>query len=77
MRYSVQFQSTTCEWVLFDTVALYMLPGRFKSEEDAYVEAAKLTEADRLRVLGSKPVNYACDRGLSSEYPESSRVLLC
>ena len=77
MRYSVQFQSTTGEWVLFDTVAFYMLPGRFSSEEEARGEAIRLTEADRKRVLASKPVDYACDRGLSLEYPESSRVLLC
>ena len=77
MRYSVQFQSTTDEWVLFDTVGFYMLPGRFRSQEEANLESVRLDEADRQRVLASKPVDYACDRGLSLEYPESSRVLLC
>lgn len=77
MRYSVQFQSTTDEWVIFDTVAFYMLPIRYRSEEEASKEAKKLTEEDRKRMLASKPKDYGCGDGISLEYPESSRTLFC
>ena len=77
MRYSVEFQTTSGEWVLFDTVAFYMLPNRFKTEEEAHAESLELDEKDRRRVLGSKPEDYGCDEGISLDYPESARTLFC
>ena len=47
MRYSVTFQNTTEEWVLFDTVDCYLLPGRYRSEEEAFLAASRLAETDR------------------------------
>ena len=47
MRYSVHFQNTTGEWVLFDNVYFYMIPARFKSEREAFSEAFNLMGSDR------------------------------
>ena len=49
MRYTVHFQNTTKEWVLFDNVFFYMLSERFNSEKDAQLEASFLADADRRR----------------------------
>lgn len=60
MRYSVHFQATTKEWVLFDNVFFCMLSKRFDSEKDADLEASFLTDADRqrgLRIKSSKGLN--------------------
>ena len=77
MRYSVQFQSTTEVWVIFDTVAFYMLAARFGTEIEANREALRMAEADRKRVLGSKTPDYRCGKGIAPEYPESYRTLFC
>jgi len=53
MRYSVAFQNTTEEWVLFDTVDCYLLPGRYRSEEEAFLAASRLAETDRQISTGS------------------------
>ena len=47
MRYSVHFQNTTEEWVLFDNVYFCMIPARFKSEREAFSEAFNLMGSDR------------------------------
>ena len=60
MRYSIEFQNTTGEWVLFDTVDFCMLPNRYRTEEEARRNAANLAETDKKRVLGSRPKYYAC-----------------
>ena len=49
MRYSVHFQNTTEEWVLFDNVYFCMIPARFKSEREAFSEAFDLIGSDRQR----------------------------
>ena len=49
MRYSVHFQNTTEEWVLFDNVYFCMIPARFKSEREAFSEAFDLIGSDRSR----------------------------
>ena len=49
MRYSVHFQNTTEEWVLFDNVYFCMIPARFKSEREAFSEAFNLISSDRQR----------------------------
>ena len=46
MRYSVHFQNTTEEWVLFDNVYFCMIPARFKSEREAFSEAINLMSSD-------------------------------
>ncbi len=53
MRYSVTFQNTTEEWVLFDTVDCYLLPGCYRSEEEAFLAASRLAEMDRQISTGS------------------------
>jgi len=52
VRYSVHFQNTTEEWVLFDNVYFCMIPARFKSEREAFSEAFNLTGFDRQRCFG-------------------------
>ena len=52
MRYSVHFQNTTEEWVLFDNVYFCMIPARFKSEREAFSEAFNLMGSDRQRRCG-------------------------
>ncbi len=52
MRYSVQYQNTSDDWVIFDTVECYMMPGRFRSEEQALLAALNMTEQSRQRVNG-------------------------
>ncbi len=52
MRYSVQYQNTTDEWIIFDTVECYMIPGRFRSEEQALLAALNMTEQTRQRDNG-------------------------
>ena len=52
MRYSVHFQNTTGEWVLFDNVYFCMIPARFKSEREAFSEAFYLMGSDRQRHFG-------------------------
>ena len=49
MRYSVHFQNTTEEWVLFDNVYFCMNPARFNSEREAFSEAINLMGSDRQR----------------------------
>ena len=49
MRYSVHFQNTTEEWVLFDNVYFCMIPARFKSEREAFSEAINLMGSDTRR----------------------------
>ena len=51
MRYSVHFQYTTKEWVLFDNALFCMLSERFISEREAELEASFLADADRRRAL--------------------------
>ena len=51
MRYSVHFQNTTEEWVLFDNVYFSMIPARFKSEREAFSEAFTLMGSDKQLVL--------------------------
>ena len=52
MRYSVHFQNTTEEWVLFDNVYFCMIPVRFKSESEAFSEAFNLMGSDKQRRFG-------------------------
>lgn len=49
MRYSVQYQETTDEWVIFDT-QIFTMVSRCRTEEEAMLEALSLDERDR--VLG-------------------------
>jgi len=51
VRYSVHFQRTTEEWVLFDNVFFCMLPERFESKKDAQLEVSFLTSAERRKAL--------------------------
>jgi hypothetical protein len=52
MRYSVQYQNTSDDWVIFDKVECYMMPGRFRSEEQALLAALNMTEQGRKRGNG-------------------------
>ncbi|GEM_PF-6973267 len=52
MRYSVHFQNTTEEWVLFDNVYFCMIPTRFRSEREAFSEALNLMGSHRQRRFG-------------------------
>ena len=67
MRYAIEFQNTTGEWVLFDTVDFCMLPNRYKTEEEAYLKASNHAEFDKKRVLGSRPKYYTCHCDISME----------
>ena len=55
MRYSVHFQNTTEEWVLFDNVYFCMIPARFKSEKDALSEAFNLMGSNSQRHFKKSP----------------------
>ena len=62
MRYSVHFQNTTGEWVLFDNVYFYMIPARFKSEREAFSEAFNLMGSDRQRRFEENSKIELCSR---------------
>ena len=53
MRYSVTFQSTTEDWIIFDTVDCCMLPGRYRSEEEAFLGVSRFAETDRQKSVNS------------------------
>ncbi len=48
MRYSVQYQDTTGEWVIFDT-QIFTMVGICRTEEEAMLEALRLDERDRVQ----------------------------
>jgi hypothetical protein len=48
MRYTVQFQQTTGQWVIFDTQTFTML-GTYRSEEAALIGALAIEEKSRQR----------------------------
>ncbi len=48
MRYTVQFQQTTGQWVIFDTHTFTML-GCYRSEEAALIAALAIEENSRQR----------------------------
>ena len=52
MRYSVHFQNTTEEGVLFDFVFFCLIPARFNSEREAFSEAFNLMGSHRQRRFG-------------------------
>ena len=56
MRYSVHFQNTTEEWVLFDNAYFCMIPTRFKSENEAYTEVYNLMNSEE-SAFWKKPQN--------------------
>ena len=61
MRYTVHFQNTTKEWVIFDSVFVSMLPGRFTSKNEAHLEASFLIDTDRRRAFlktNSEVINF-------------------
>ena len=62
MRYSVHFQNTTEEWVLFDNVYFCMIPARFKSEREAFSEAFNLMGSDRQRRFEENSKIKLCSR---------------
>ena len=54
VRYSVHFQNTTKEWVLFDNAHFCMIPNRFKSENEAYTEAYNLRGSQKKKHFWEK-----------------------
>ena len=48
MRYKVQFQHTTGQWVIFDNQTFAML-GSYRSEETALIAALSIEESARQR----------------------------
>mgnify|MGYP001174783673 FL=1 len=59
MRYSIEIQTTTMEWVIFDTIHFLMLPRRFKSQNEAYLEVQRLSKISQRYSPSSQKISYA------------------
>ena len=59
MRYSIQIQTTTKEWVIFDTIHFLMLPRRFKSQNEAYLEVQRLSKINQSYSPTSQKISYS------------------
>ncbi len=59
MRYSIEIQTTTMEWVIFDTIHFFMLPRRFKSQNEAYLEVQRLSKISQRYSPSSQKISYA------------------
>ena len=58
MRYSIEIQTTTMEWVIFDTIRFLMLPKRFKSQNEAYLEIQRLIKINQSYTPTPQKVSY-------------------
>ncbi len=59
MRYSIEIQTTTMEWVIFDTIHFLMLPRRFKSQNEAYLEVQRLSKISQRCSPIPQKIRYA------------------
>ena len=59
MRYSIEIQTTTTEWVIFDTIRFLMLPKRFKSQNEAYLEVQRLSKISQRYSPIPQKIRYA------------------
>ena len=59
MRYSIEIQTTTMEWVIFDTIRFLMLPKRFKSQNEAYLEVQRLSKINQRYSNAPQKISYA------------------
>ena len=58
MRYSIEIQTTTTEWVIFDTIRFLMLPKRFKSQNEAYLEIQRLSKINQSYTPTTQKISY-------------------
>ena len=58
MRYSIEIQTTTTEWVIFDTIRFLMLPKRFKSQNEAYLEIQRLIKINQSYTPTPQKISY-------------------
>jgi len=58
MRYSIEIQTTTTEWVIFDTIRFLMLPKRFKSQNKAYLEIQRLSKINQSYTPIPQKISY-------------------
>ncbi len=58
MRYSIEIQTTTMEWVIFDTINFLMLPRRFKSQNEAYLEIQRLIKINQSYTPTPQKISY-------------------
>tara|TARA_B100000700_G_C14571270_1_gene635714 strand:- start:348 stop:572 length:225 start_codon:yes stop_codon:yes gene_type:complete len=58
MRYSIEIQTTTTEWVIFDTIRCLMLPKRFKSQNEAYLEIQRLSKINQSYTPTPQKISY-------------------
>ncbi len=58
MRYSIEIQTTTTEWVIFDTIRFLMLPKRFKSQNEAYLEIQRLSKINQIYTPTPQKISY-------------------
>ena len=58
MRYSIEIQTTTTEWVIFDTIRFLMLPKRFKSQNEAYLEIQRLSKINQSYTPTPQKISY-------------------
>ena len=47
MRFQIEHQKTTDDWIIFDTVDSFRLMGMYRTEEDATLAVLKLGEQMR------------------------------
>ena len=59
MRYSIEIQTTTMEWVIFDSIRFLMLPKRFKSQNEAYLEVQRLSKINQRYSPTPQRISYA------------------
>ena len=59
MRYSIEIQTTTMEWVIFDSIRFLMLPKRFKSQNEAYLEVQRLSKINQTYSPTPQKISYA------------------
>ena len=59
MRYSIEIQTTTMEWVIFDSIRFLMLPKRFKSQNEAYLEVQRLSKINQMYSPTPQKISYA------------------
>ena len=57
MRYSVQYQETTGEWVIFDS-QIFTMVGRCRTEEEGMLEALCLNERDRVNSIDNSYLKH-------------------
>ena len=58
MRYSIEIQTTTTEWVIFDTIRFLMLPKRFRSQNEAYLEIQRLIKINQSYTPIPQKISY-------------------